>query len=81
MKEKLKAAGIRALHTMAQTALGVIGSTVFAEEVNWIAVGSASLLAGIVSILKSVIVGMPETPKTNADGESINGGYDEEDCE
>ena len=81
MKEKLKAAGIRALHTMAQTALGVIGTSAFIDEVNWISVASASALAGIISMLKSIIVGCPEVLKTNTDGEIINTGYDEEDGE
>lgn len=53
------AAGIRALKTVAQTAIGVIGASVVMAEVDWIMVGSAALLAGIVSLLTSV-AGLPE---------------------
>ncbi|MDE6952737.1 MAG: holin [Erysipelotrichales bacterium] len=55
----LKAAGIRAIKTMAQTAVGVIGAAVVMADVNWIMIGSASLLAGMTSILTS-IAGLPE---------------------
>lgn len=54
-----KAAGIRALRTVAQTALATIGTTALLEEVNWIAVVSASILAGILSMLTS-LSGLPE---------------------
>lgn len=57
--EWLKAAGIRALKTVAQTAIATIGTTALMNEVNWIMVGSASLLAGILSMLTS-IAGLPE---------------------
>ena len=57
--EWLKAAGIRALKTVAQTAIATIGTTARMNEVNWIVVGSASLLAGILSMLTS-IAGLPE---------------------
>lgn len=57
--EWLKAAGIRALKTVAQTAIATIGTTALMNEVNWIMVGSASLLAGILSMLTS-ISGLPE---------------------
>ena len=60
-KDFWKAALARALHTMAQTALGVIGATAFVEKVNWIAVASAAALAAVVSILKSIVIGVPET--------------------
>lgn len=55
-----KCAGIRAIKTVAQTAVALIGTNaVGITEVDWIAVGSASLLAGVVSILTSV-AGIPE---------------------
>jgi len=54
-----KAAGIRALKTIAQTAIATIGTSAVMSEVNWLMVGSASLLAGILSILTS-IAGLPE---------------------
>lgn len=58
-KEWFKAAGIRALKTIAQTAVATIGTTAFFDEVNWVAVGSASLLAGVLSLLTS-LAGLPE---------------------
>ena len=63
MKAFLKAAGIRALRTVAQTAVATIGTAAVMEEVNWIAVISASLLAGILSILTSLATGLPEVEK------------------
>lgn len=59
IKEWAKAAGIRAIKTVAQTAVATIGTSAVMGEVNWIAVGSASLLAGILSLLTSV-AGLPE---------------------
>lgn len=58
----LKAAGVRALRTMAQAALAEIGVCAIMSEVDWIMVGSSSLLAGILSILMS-INGLPEVKK------------------
>lgn len=58
-KTWLKAAGIRAIKTVAQTAVATIGTTAVMTEVNWVLVGSASLLAGILSLLTS-IAGLPE---------------------
>ena len=58
-----KAAGIRALRTICQTAVATIGTSAVLSEVNWIAVGSASLLAGILSILTSIATGLPEAEK------------------
>ena len=52
-------AGIRALKTCAQTAVGVIGASAIVSDVNWIVVASASALAGITSLLTS-IAGLPE---------------------
>lgn len=58
-KNWMKAAGVRALKTVCQTAVATIGTSVAMGEVNWVMVGSASLLAGILSILTSV-AGLPE---------------------
>lgn len=55
-----KAASIRALRTFCQTAVATIGTAAVLSEVNWIAVGSASALAAILSILTSVATGLPE---------------------
>ena len=55
-----KRAGIRALHTMAQAALAYIGTASILSEVDWKLVISTSILAGIISILKSLVVGLPE---------------------
>ena len=54
-----KAATIRAIKTMAQTAVATIGVSAVMQDVNWIAVGSAALLAGVLSVLTS-IAGLPE---------------------
>lgn len=59
IKEWVKAAAVRALKTVAQTAVATIGVSALMSEVNWLAVGSASLLAGILSALTSV-AGLPE---------------------
>lgn len=58
-KKWLKAAGIRALKTMAQTAAAMIGTAVVMGDVQWQMVGSASVLAGVLSLLTSV-AGLPE---------------------
>jgi hypothetical protein len=54
-----KAAGIRAVRTVAQTAIGIIGASVVLSDVNWVTVASASVLAGVLSLLTSV-AGLPE---------------------
>lgn len=58
-KKWIKAAGIRAIRTVAQTAAATIGASAVMQDVNWLIVGSASLLAGILSVLTSV-AGLPE---------------------
>lgn len=58
-KAWLKAAGIRAVRTVAQTAVATIGTAALMESVNWLAVLSASALAGVLSLLTS-IAGLPE---------------------
>ena len=55
----IRAAGVRAIKTVAQTAVATIGTSAAMGDVNWVLVGSASLLAGILSILTSV-AGLPE---------------------
>lgn len=71
MKEKfikwLKAAGIRAIKTVAQAALASLGTAAFIGEVNWSMVASTAALAGIASLLTS-IAGLPELKeKTDAE--------------
>lgn len=58
-KALLKAALVRSVRTIAQTAIATIGTAVVIQEVNWIAVLSASALAGVVSLLMA-IAGLPE---------------------
>lgn len=55
----VKAAGVRAIKTVAQTAVATIGTAAVMDEVNWMMVGSAALLAGVLSLLTSV-AGLPE---------------------
>ena len=64
-KNWIKAAGIRAIKTVAQAAIATIGTSAVLSEVNWITVGSAAVLAGILSLLTS-LAGLPELeePKT-----------------
>ncbi len=61
-KDWAKAAGMRAVKTVAQTAVATIGTAAVMGEVNWIMVASASVLAGVVSLLTSV-AGLPELDK------------------
>ena len=58
-KEWFRAAGIRAIKTVAQTAVATIGTAAVLGDVNWIMVASASALAGVLSLLTSV-AGLPE---------------------
>ena len=66
-KSWLKAAGVRAVKTVAQTAVATIGASAVLSEVDWLVVASASALAGVLSLLTSV-AGMPELPDTDGDG-------------
>ena len=79
----IKAACIRAVKTVAQAAIGAIGASALMSEVDWKLVASASVLAGIISILTSV-VGIPEagTPTMGTDAwEELSNGYDDADNE
>ena len=60
MKEWLKCAGIRAIKTVAQTAIAAIGTAAVLGDVNWVMVASAAALAGVLSLLTSVATGLPE---------------------
>lgn len=62
-KEWAKATAVRAVKTVAQTAVATIGISAAMSDVNWLAVGSASLLAGILSVLTSV-KGLPEVTES-----------------
>ena len=62
-KQWAKATAVRALKTVAQTAIATIGVSAVMSDVTWIAVGSASLLAGILSVLTSV-AGLPEVTES-----------------
>ena len=69
-KDWIKKAGIRALKTVAQTAVATIGTTAVMSEVDWLMVGSASLLAGVLSLLTS-LAGIPEEcPNEGADADA-----------
>ena len=68
MKKWFKAAGIRAIKTVAQTAIATIGTAAMIGQVNWFAVGSAAVLAGLLSLLTSV-AGLPEVTPEGVDQE------------
>ena len=60
MKDWFKAAGIRAIKTIAQTDIATIGTAAVLGDVNWVMVASAAALAGVLSLLTSVATGLPE---------------------
>lgn len=62
-KEFWKAALVRALRTLCQTALALIGTAALMQDVNWIQVASASGLAALVSVMTSIATGLPEVKK------------------
>lgn len=64
----LKAAAIRAAKTMAQTAIATIGTTALITEVNWLVVLSAAGMAGVLSLLTSVVTTLPEVDKKEVKG-------------
>lgn len=65
-KKWWKCAGIRALKTICQTAIATIGTAAVLSQVNWLAVASASVLAGILSMLTS-LAGLPEVDDTEGE--------------
>ena len=83
MDEFMKAAIIRAIKTMCQTAVATIGTAAILSEVNWIYVVSASVLAGIISVLTSIGTGLPEVRSADelnddeVDDDFEVNGYDE----
>lgn len=64
VKQWIRAAGIRAVKTVAQTAVATIGTAAALGQVDWVMVGSASVLAGVLSLLTS-IAGLPEVKNGN----------------
>ena len=75
-KQWVKAAAVRAVKTVAQTAVATIGTSAVLGDVNWVMVGSASLLAGILSLLTSV-AGLPEVDGGATLAEIQDGGEHE----
>lgn len=69
-KKWWKAAGIRAIKTIAQTAIATIGTSAVMSDVNWLMVLSASILSGILSLLTS-IAGLPELKENDINGNLI----------
>ena len=59
-KKWARAAAIRAARTVAQSALATIGTSAVLGDVNWLLVGSAAVLSGVISLLTSVVTGLPE---------------------
>ena len=69
-KKWLKAAGVRAIKTVAQTAVATMGTAAVLADVDWVAVGSAALLAGALSILTS-LTGLPECGEETTEGTEV----------
>lgn len=69
-KTWIKAAGVRAIKTVAQTAVATIGTTAVLAEVNWLMVGSSALLACVLSLLTSV-AGLPECKEDETEDAEI----------
>ena len=78
MDEFAKAALIRAIKTMCQTAIATIGTAAVLSDVNWMYVASATALSGILSILTSIGVGLPEVKSAN---ELLEDEVDDDDVE
>ena len=76
-----KAAGIRALKTVCQTAIATIGTAIVITDVHWMYVLSASALSGILSILTSIATGLPEVDLANTLYALDNDPYNEDDDE
>lgn len=74
-KKWLKCASIRAIKTICQTAIATIGTSAIMSEVNWLVVGSASLLSGILSLLTS-IAGIPEVEEVEENTNDVEKGED-----
>lgn len=68
MSDFVKAALIRAIRTVAQTAVATIGTSAALSQVDWKLVASASILAGILSVLTSIATGLPEVDADPGDG-------------
>lgn len=79
MNNFIKATLIRAIRTICQTAVAVIGTAFVISDVNWWVVLSASLLAGILSVLTSIATGLPEVDLVDDDLEFFDEEEGEED--
>ena len=77
IKTFLKAAGLRAVRTVAQTFISAIGTTALLSEVDWKIVFSTAALAGIVSILNSIVTGLPEIEVEDTYNEELSEDNDE----